>query len=221
MSRWWRAYDEALDDPKLQRMGLELVGAWFNLMCLASRHDGRLPAIDDVAFALRTTKTKAAGIVTRLVGAGLLDESETGFAPHNWSARQYKSDVSTERVKRSKERSRERSENVGGTSPDTEQIQNRTDDPASAVPPPEVPYAFEAGVIRLRKKDFDQWKSAFAHLDLSAELIGLEPWAAQQSNWFVAVSQALAKKNRETKIRIEQQKSAPAFRWNGGIEGVT
>lgn len=101
------------------------------------------------------------------------------------------------------------------------QSQRKEDYPADAGSSnsPSVGYAFEQGVIRLRKKDFDNWTIAFAHLDLRAELIGLEPWAAQQRNWFVAVSQALAKKNREAKISIEKAKTQP-YRWNG-IEGVT
>jgi uncharacterized protein YdaU (DUF1376 family) len=95
----------------------------------------------------------------------------------------------------------------------------KKDYPADAGLASKVPYAFEAGVIRLRKKDFDQWTLAFSHLDLCAELIGLAPWATQQSNWFIAVSQALAKKNREALERIELNKAQP-HKWNG-MEGIT
>lgn len=99
MSRWWRAYDEAVDDPKLQGPGLEMVGAWFNLMCIASKNGGII-RVGDVPFALRISKAKAAAIITTLVGAGLLDRVGNDYMPHNWEGRQYKSDNSYERVKR-------------------------------------------------------------------------------------------------------------------------
>lgn len=99
--------------------------------------------------------------------------------------------------------------------------EEKKEDTASAVSSAAA-YAFESGVIRLKKKDFDRWKEAFSHLDLGAELLALTEWAGQQGQrWFYAVSQALAKKNREAHARIEQAKSGPApFRWNG-LEGVT
>src|SRR5215831_9043574 len=64
-------------------------------------------------------------------------------------------------------------------------------------------YAFESGVIRLNQKDYDQWKRAFTHLDLDAELIALAGWAQRQENWFFAVSAALAKRNREISKQIQ------------------
>lgn len=79
-------------------------------------------------------------------------------------------------------------------------------------------YVFESGVIKLSQKNFDQWKSAFSHLDLAAELIGLTEWAGKQEKWFPAVSGALAKRNRQVKTEAEKQQKNP-FKWNG-IEGV-
>lgn len=67
-------------------------------------------------------------------------------------------------------------------------------------------YEFEYGVIRLTKKHFSAWEKAYSHLDLRAELISLEPWAAQQSNWFCALPGALARRNRDQKFRVEQAK---------------
>lgn len=104
MNHWWRAYNEAVNDPKLQLISDSLFRAWFNLMCIASAHDGALPSLKDVAFTLRIAPTKAAQVLAQLHAAGLLDKTETGFTPHNWNGRQYKSDVSTERVKRFRKR---------------------------------------------------------------------------------------------------------------------
>ena len=123
MAQWWRAYNEALDDPKLQKLPAELFRAWFNLVCLASRNRGVLPSLEDIAFALRTTPQKADKIVIALIDAKLFDTTDEGLKPHNWSSRQYESDVSTTRVKRFRDKQR----NVSGNAPDTDQIQTRPD----------------------------------------------------------------------------------------------
>lgn len=88
--------------------------------------------------------------------------------------------------------------------------------------PARAAYAFEHGIIKLNGKDFEQWKASFSHLDLAAELIALSPWAEQQGrNWFHAVPNALAKRNREAKAAKERPKEqASTQRWLDGIEGV-
>lgn len=93
MSRWWRAYDEAVDDPKLILLTDKQHRAWFNLCCITSQNGGTLPALAVIAVKLRTSPDKARGIVAELVALGLVDNDGNGvFAPHNWNARQYKSD---------------------------------------------------------------------------------------------------------------------------------
>jgi uncharacterized protein YdaU (DUF1376 family) len=80
-------------------------------------------------------------------------------------------------------------------------------------------YAFESGIIRLSQKHFDLWKASYSHLDLAAELVAITPWAEQQGpNWFHAVPNALAKRNREALATKSREAPAP-FKWNG-IEGV-
>lgn len=207
MSRWFRLYDDLVDDPKIQRLPGETVKALLNLWCLASQNDGLLPAVDDIAFKLRMKPARVEHLLSVLGECGLIDSDEAGLRPHNWNARQFKSDVSTERVQRFRKRPR----NVSETAPETEQIQNRTEDAARAAPA----YAFESGVIRLNSKDFEQWKQAFQHLDVPAELLAATQWASEQRSWFNAVKGLLAKKNREVKAAKEQQ----PFKWNG-MEGV-
>jgi hypothetical protein len=149
MSRWWRAYDEAVNDPKLQLLSDHLFRAWFNLMCIASQHEGKLPAIDSIAFTLRVKPEKAAAIISQLHKAGLLDKTETGFEPHNWNGRQYKSDVSTERVKRFRNGKR----NVSVTPPDTEaETEQITEAKASDAPSASVDHRkrlFDEGLPKL------------------------------------------------------------------------
>lgn len=125
MNRWFRVYDELLDDPKVQSLPPEDFRGWVNLLCLANRNGGRLPSIDAVAFALRIDNIAARSLVDRLATAGLIDTVKGGangsaIAPHGWSKRQYKSDGSTERVKRFRERSKPVSETPDVTPPEAE-----------------------------------------------------------------------------------------------------
>lgn len=118
---WFRMYDEVLDDPKVQCLPAEDFKGWINLLCLARRNDGFLPDIPAIAFALRIDVIAARSLVDRLTIATLIDAHKGGangsrIAPHGWSERQYKSDTSTERVKRF----RERSKPVTETPPETE-----------------------------------------------------------------------------------------------------
>lgn len=136
---WWRAYDEAADDPKLQRLPAELFRSWFNLVCIASRNNGVLPPLADIAFGLRKSEKDAKRALDALIEAGLFDVSETVIEPHNWSGRQYKSDVSTGRVrsfrKRRNGRFMERDETVSRNAPETEQSRSR--ETPSGFPPDE------------------------------------------------------------------------------------
>lgn len=105
MNRWFRMYDEVLDDPKVQGLSPEDFRGWVNLLCLTNKNGGRLPPIEDISFCLRLPIIDAGSLVDRLRIASLIDTVKGGtngsaIAPHGWSKRQYKSDGSTERVKR-------------------------------------------------------------------------------------------------------------------------
>lgn len=106
MSRWFRFYDCALDDPKVQKLPAELFKTWVNLLCVASRNDGILPALEDLAFMLRKDEETLARVLHELQRLGLIDESEQGLTPHNWATRQYQSDNSAERVRKHREAKR-------------------------------------------------------------------------------------------------------------------
>jgi hypothetical protein len=120
MTRWFRVYDDLIDDPKVQRLNPSLFKALINLWCLASANHGVLPPIDEIAFKLRMKPEKAQRVLTELRAAGLIDDDEMGARPHNWGARQFISDGSTSRVKRFRERHRNVSPAVSGTTPETE-----------------------------------------------------------------------------------------------------
>lgn len=108
MSRWFRFYDDAVDDPKVQRLPPHTFKAWVNLLCLAGKGGGILPSIADISFHLRMSETDARAVVDELIMCGLIDITpEQKLTPHNWTGRQYVSDTSKERVRRYRERRKE------------------------------------------------------------------------------------------------------------------
>ena len=113
MSRWFRFYDEVLNDPKVQLLPPEKFKIWVNLLCLASKNDGVLPALDAVTFALRVTRDDLVTTLDQFRDAGLLDlvevrDAPMSYEPHNWKERQYISDTKdptgAERARRYRER---------------------------------------------------------------------------------------------------------------------
>jgi len=96
---WFRFYDEALDEPKVQRLPAALFKYWINVLCLANRGTprGALPPTEDVAFALRIDDDTAAKLLTELQRRELLEDQDGTLWPHHWGERQFKSDSSTAR----------------------------------------------------------------------------------------------------------------------------
>jgi hypothetical protein len=129
MTRWFRYYDDALDDPKVQRLSGDLFKVWVNLLSLASKNDGKLPSTDDIAFRLRISIQDAQQRVEDLILAGLIDVlPDKSFEPHNWSERQFASDSSAVRMQ--KLRKKKQSKNNGDVTSDvtvTVQTQTRGD----------------------------------------------------------------------------------------------
>lgn len=103
--KWFRLYDDLLDDPKAQQLSPVLFKHWINLLCLASKSEprGELPALTDIAFRLRVTTQKARSILKELASAGLLDADGETFHMHNWNDRQPNSDNVAARVKKHRE----------------------------------------------------------------------------------------------------------------------
>ncbi|WP_158255688.1 MULTISPECIES: DUF1376 domain-containing protein [Sinorhizobium] len=86
-------------------------------------------------------------------------------------------------------------------------ISSSNDDDASDV----AEYAFEAKTIRLLEKDLANWRKAFPHISVEAELWSLDEWAGKKgSQWFTAVSGALAKKERDAVARVNAAQAARA-----------
>lgn len=108
--RWWRAYDRSRRDPKLQRLQAETFRGWYNLVCLASENGGALPALDVIAFEIRKSEQATLQLLKSLEAVELFECVDGTWRPRKWNDLQYKSDVSTDRVKAFRERQRNVSE---------------------------------------------------------------------------------------------------------------
>lgn len=155
---WFRFYNSAVHDPKVQRIPAEIFRFWINVLCLASSHGGHLPSVDDMQFTLRMKPDKLSANIGKLVALGLLDQEGQTLSPHNWDARQFKSDGSTERVKRFRSKERNVSETLHETGPDTEQRQSRTETENKKAPsalfvlPDFIPSGAWEDFLEMRKK---------------------------------------------------------------------
>ncbi len=137
MSQWFRLYESVLDDPKVQKLPPKTFKAWVNILCLACRHDGTIPDLADIAFALRVGEVEASNYFADLCSAGLIERGEgDDWFPHNWASRQYKSDGSAERMRRHRERHRNVTVTPSESEADTEQIQSRTEGESAVAPRP-------------------------------------------------------------------------------------
>lgn len=116
MSRWLRIDEDCIHNPKILKLPEALRWQWVALLCVASKNDGVLPPIDDIALCLRVPEAKAAEFITKLVKARLIDRDGEVFVPHNWRKRQFKTDGSdptnSERQRRYRERHRNDSNGV-------------------------------------------------------------------------------------------------------------
>lgn len=199
MAQWFRLYESMLDDPKVQRLPDGLFKAWVNMLCLACRNDGWLPPKEDIAFALRKSERDIERIITDLDTAGLLDwnTEHDRYRPHNWDTRQYKSDVSNERVKRHRERQRNvtsngnetPSESETDTETDTEEEKGESAQARSPTPKPnaEEPTTDDAKPKRGHRLP-DDWQASPA-LDDFARDLGLNPpdvWPKFIDHWRAA-----------------------------------
>lgn len=102
--QWFRFYNEALNDPKVQKMPPEMFRLWVNLLCIASQADPRgiIPGDpDELAFILRVDRKLIVRGASFLQAQGLLEPTDDGmWVPHNWEGRQPESDDAASRMKR-------------------------------------------------------------------------------------------------------------------------
>lgn len=233
LSRWFRFYDDAVNDPKVQRLTADMFRAWVNLLCLASKNGGAIPK-SDIAFALRVSEKGARAVIDCLIERNLLEDRGDVVAPHNWDGRQYKSDVTdptaADRQKRyRKNRNADRNATVTvtptrtDTESDTETEQKKEEEfPANAgaevVEFTGGPYAFHGKLVRLKQEQLDKWRIAFPALtDIRDEISLADEYYAEHppkdGKWFFKVFAWLQKANKEASVRRKQHLRAIGDAW--------
>lgn len=115
MSRWFRFYADAMRHPKVAKLNDAQFRLWVELLSVAAENEGRIPAADDLKHMLKKRLDHLLRGLDDLIRASLIEPLEGGYTPHGWAKRQYKSDVSTSRVRKHREKG-----NVSETPPDTE-----------------------------------------------------------------------------------------------------
>ena len=115
MSRWFRFYADAMRNPKVLRLSDKDFRLWVGLMAIASENGGKNPHDNDLKLVLGMRLDHLKGGLNRLIRGGLIDAIDDGYEPHQWNKYQYKSDTSTDRVQKHREK-----RNVSVTPPDTE-----------------------------------------------------------------------------------------------------
>lgn len=164
MASWYRSYGETLNDPKVQTLPLEAFKAWHNalyLACQINSRDGNIGTIQQIAFAFRETVASVSSAFHPLIEAGLIETESETFHIVSWRKRQYKSDCSTERVKRFRKRSRNVAETAPDTDTDTDIPIDKSIGQSAENSPPEDPApdirkaVFDGGVSLLGKAGYD------------------------------------------------------------------
>ena len=116
--KWFRLYDEIIDDPKLLSIPFEIRWFYVAILCVlnrTSRETGRLPETDTLCQFLRINEHRVEEIVDILVEKKLLQKDKYGYLCKAFASRQYRSDSSTLRTKRFRERSKVIEETVTET----------------------------------------------------------------------------------------------------------
>jgi len=101
--RWWRAYAGSRRDPKLRQLSDRQFRVWYDILCLAAEYNGEIP-VADLTHHLTGRSDHTLRTVSELLDYGLLTYGGGLIIPHNWHGRQYKSDLSTARVRRFRQR---------------------------------------------------------------------------------------------------------------------
>jgi hypothetical protein len=105
---WLRLYRDALHHPKIVTLSDRQHRVWHNCLLIAD-DDGRLPCMRDIAVHLRMACAEAEQAISELVEAQLvdvetIDSASRTYRMHNWEKRQFTSDSSTARSRKSREK---------------------------------------------------------------------------------------------------------------------
>jgi hypothetical protein len=132
--KWFRFYDEFMDDPKIAMMNDSDQLLWVKALCLANSSSKRgtiLLSDTEICWKLRINLEQWQSAIDKFRAKGMIEHQDGGYLISKWGKRQFLSDDVTARTSAHKEKKKtekERSGNVPrnrkGTSSDTEQNQN-------------------------------------------------------------------------------------------------
>lgn len=207
MSRWFRFYSDAIRNPKVAALSDADYRMWTELLATAADNDGLIPSLEALKSLLRRRSDHLKAALERLIKAGLIDPFEDGYEPHNWRKFQYKSDSSTDRVKRF----RNGKGNVSVTPPETE---TDTETEYTPLPPTKKrggDYGFSGQIARLNRQDYDRLRRQFHAIpDFDAALGSFDGWLAgqtdaKQRNWFGSLAPWLERRHQENVGRTRSE----------------
>lgn len=214
-------------DPRLRMCSLAARGLWIDFMSYMHEGepyghltiDGVAPDVDGLASLVGRPTREVERALAELEAKNVFSRTNTGEI---YSRRMVRDNAKAEQ---------DRLHGKGGGNPNiTNKVKSRVNPQVNGKDKAHIPesieperkeedaptgattsgkYAFESGVIKLNQKSFDKWRQAFSYLDLRAELVALEYWAGKQTDWFHAVSGALAKRNREQKRLADKGSTDP------------
>lgn len=142
---WFRLYNEIIDDKKIRLLAFEDRWHFVALLCMKNSGDlDRKKSLLDqiVSVGLGVHGADLVSIKKRLTEVGLIDSN---WQPLAWNVRQFKSDASTERVKKHREKKKAQLGNTNETgmkrfrnAPETEaeeETEKEQEEKRSATPP--------------------------------------------------------------------------------------
>ena len=174
---WLRLYRGTVNNPKLQRLGLEVVGFWTNCLCL-SDDDGCLPPVADIAWSMRLNETQVETFLETLQRNNLVDaEGDGTLRLHDWSEHQKVSDLSTDRVRKYREKQRKTDDYPALKQDETqrnvsETVQIRTDTDKKEEKNMSVPAAPDG---------FEKFWKAYPRTPNMSKAAALKAWQKQKS----------------------------------------
>ena len=101
---WFRMHSELLNDEKVQALPAETFRVWVNLLCVTNDSVSSTFHRVSCPFKLRISETEFETHFETLHSCGLIIEVGDEYQPKGWNKRQYKSDNSTERVRKHREK---------------------------------------------------------------------------------------------------------------------
>jgi hypothetical protein len=118
MVRWFRLYDDIIDDPKIIALSPQNRWHYVAVLSCANRQSirGTLPPMGELAIHLRVTPSEAKRIISRFIEDHLIDVSgdTQTLSVHGWHKRQFKSDDVNSRVATFRDSYKKQPSNVSG-----------------------------------------------------------------------------------------------------------